>query len=209
MAEEQALAQLHEILARPVFQTAPTTWWGQLLEPLAALILFALARLAQLIFSAADGQEGWIGLAVLAACAVLIGSVAVYLARAVRLTVSHDDQVAAARLTERRARSDRLWQTAHQLAAEGQWAEAIRLVYLSALYALDERTLLSVEQGQTNREHARRLARAYPAVAPSFQAVVERYDRARYGVGATTPGAFEELQDLVARARTAALGAAR
>jgi hypothetical protein len=206
MAEDQALQQLHEILARPEYQGAPAeSWWAQLLAPFVGLALYFIARLIQTIIGSANGSEGWVGLVVLALCAVLIGAVGVYLVRAVRLAVTRDHQVAQLRLADRRERSDRLWQTAHQLAAAGQWTEAVRLVYLSALYALDERTLLSVEQGQTNREHARRLARAHPELGPSFAAVVERYDRVRYGSGAATGGAFDELRVLVERTRTAAL----
>src|SRR5205823_1268508 len=118
---------------------------------------------------------------VLIVSVVLVAFVLVYLVRAVRLSVRRDSRVRAASLAERRERSERLWQTAQQLAAAGQFAEAVRVVYLSALYALDERALLHVESSQTNREHARRLSQLHPDVGQTFSDVVQQYDRLRYG----------------------------
>ena len=114
------------------------------------------------------GREGWFGLAFVAVCVVLFAVVLVYLVRAVRLSVTRDSRVGSARLADRRERSDRLWQTAQQLAAAGQLTEAVRLVYLSALYALDERALLHVESSLTNREHARQLSQMHPDLVGTF-----------------------------------------
>jgi hypothetical protein len=129
----------------------------------------------------------------------------VYLLRAVRLSVTRESRVGSIRLAERRERSDRLWQTAQQLAAAGQLAEAVRLVYLSALYALDERALLHVESSLTNREHARQLSQLHPDVGQTFSDVVQHYDRLRYGRFPVTETAFAELSSRVARSRSASL----
>ena len=75
-----------------------------------------------------------------------------------RLSVHHESRARLQSLAERRERSERLWRTAQQLAASGKWPEAVRVVYLSALYALDERALLHVESSLTNREHVARAA---------------------------------------------------
>jgi hypothetical protein len=108
----------------------------------------------------------------------------------------------------RRERSDRLWRSAHQLAAAGDLAEAVRALYLSALYALDERALLRVERSLTNREHARELRRMHPDLAAAFADVVDRYDGVRYGRGPVTPQSFAELSGLVERSRDTALAGA-
>src|SRR5437879_13375923 len=109
-----------------------------------------------------------------------------------------DSQFGSASLAERRERSERLWQTAQQLAAAGQLAEAVRLVYLSALYALDERALLHIENALTNREHAGRLSAAHPELGDGFARLVQTYDRVRYGSAAVSGDAFHELSRQVA-----------
>jgi hypothetical protein len=206
MGEDQALAHLRDILARPEYHVEQTpSWWQQLLSPVFDVIEYLVAQLIQTVLETTGGREGWFGIAVLLVCAVLIAVVGVYLVRLVRLSVVRESRVTAATLAERRERSERLWQTAHQLAAAGEFAEAIRILYLSALYALDERALLHVESSQTNREHARQLSRAHPALGEAFFEVVERYDRVRYGRFLVTQATFAELSRLVERARAASL----
>ena len=206
MGEDQALARLQDILAQPEYQFDQSRpWWQQLLSPLFDLIGYLLARFIQTLADTSAGREGWFGLAVEAACAVLIAVVLGYLVRAVRLSVTRESRVGAVRLAERRERSDRLWQTAQQFATAGQLAEAVRLVYLSALYALDERALLHVETSLTNREHARQLSQLHPDVGQTFSEVVLHYDRLRYGRFPITESTFAELSSRVARARSAAL----
>jgi hypothetical protein len=206
MDEDQALARLHAILAQPAYRVDTSrSWWDQLTQPVWDLLNALLARLVQAALEAGSGQAGIYGWIVLVACAVLIAAAAVYLARAIRLTIRGETLLASTSLADRRQQSERLWQTAQRLAADGQLAEAVRAIYLSALYALDERALLRVESSQTNREHARELRRAHPDLSLTFSEVVDRYDRLRYGRGTVTPQAFDELSQLVARARSEAL----
>ncbi len=209
MPEGQALQRLHEILARPEYRAEESIpWWEQLLAPVWDLLRYLLERLIVSAISASSGREGWIGFVVLAVCLALIATVGVYLVRAVGISVRRDVSIRAQTLAERRERSERLWQTAQQLAAAGQWQEAVRLVYLSALYALDERALLHVETTLTNREHVRELNRLHPELADSFGEVVESYDQLRYGPSAASAASFDELSQRVARARSAAFGGA-
>jgi len=206
VGEDQALARLREVLARPEYQVDQARpWWEQLLAPVFDLLGYLVARLIQLLADSTSGREGSFGIGVVGVCVALIAVVLVYLVRSVRLSVMRDGRVSSASLAERRERSERLWQTAQQLAAAGQLAEAVRVVYLSALYALDERALLHVETSQTNREHARQLLLAHPDLGRTFFDVVERYDRVRYGRTPVTEATFTELSSLVARARTASL----
>jgi Domain of unknown function (DUF4129) len=210
MGEDQALERLRDILARPEYQVEQATpWWAQPFAPLRDLLGYLVARFIQMLVDATAGRDGPIGLVVLAAC-VLAGVVAgVYLIRAVRLSVTRESRIGSANLAERRERSERLWQTAQQLAAAGQFAEAVRVVYLSALYALDERALLHVETSLTNREHARLLSQLHPSIGQAFADVVQQYDRLRYGRFEVTRSTFADLSELVARARSASLHGSR
>jgi hypothetical protein len=206
MGEDAALARLLDILARPEYQFEQSRpWWQQLLAPVGDLIGYLLARFIQTLVDTTAGREGWFGLWIEALCVILFAVVIVYLVRAVRLSVTRESQVGSVKLAERRERSDRLWQTAQQLAAAGQLAEAVRVVYLSALYALDERALLHVESSLTNREHARQLSQLHPDVGRTFSEVVQDYDRIRYGRIPVTETTFTELSGRVARARSASL----
>jgi hypothetical protein len=173
--------------------------------PVWDLLVYLFASLVQAIVNAGTGREGPIGFVVLAACLVLLGLVGAYLVRAVRISVRGETAMQPRTLAERRERSERLWQTAQQLAANGEWSEAVRIVYLSALYALDERSLLHIESSLTNREHVRALQRLHPELAAIFAPVVDRYDAVRYGGVAASSGTFDDLSKLVTRAREAAL----
>jgi len=206
VGEDQALARLREILAQPEYQLDQSRpWWEQLLGPVFDLVGYLVARLIQMLADTTSGREGPFGFGVFGVCLALVVVVLIYLIRTVRLSVMHDSHIGSASLAERRERSERLWQTAQQLATAGQLTEAVRLLYLSALYALDERDLLHVESSLTNREHARQLSRSHPDLGLTFFEVVDRYDRVRYGRFPVTETTFTELSGLVARARTASL----
>jgi hypothetical protein len=208
MGEDQALARLHAILAHPEFQVDDSTpWWQQLLAPVFNFIWDALGQLVQLVLDGSSGREGALGIVVLVVSAAVLAFAAVYLIRAVRLSVVRESRLQSAGLAERRARSDALWRTAQQKAAAGELAEAVRLAYLSALYALDERALLQVETSLTNREHARRLSNRYPALGDGFGQLVASYEQMRFG---RVPVAADTFQAFGARAqgvRSAALEA--
>jgi hypothetical protein len=206
MSEDEALQHLHAILARPEYQfDSSPPWWQQLLAPVLDFAWRLLSQLIQLILDTSAGRQGALGLVVLVGAVLVLGVAVVYLGRAVRLSVMRDAELRGASLAERRERSDQLWQTAQQLAATGRYAEAVRFVYLSALYALDERALLHVEFSLTNREHAQRLKRAHPSLGDSFGELVERYERVRYGQADVAQDGFEEISGRAQRVRSAAL----
>ena len=206
MGEDQALERLQAILARPEYRVEDSApWWQQLLQPIIDLIWQLLAQLWQLLTATVTGREGGLGLVAAVASLAVLAAAAAYLVRAVRLSVLRDSAVRTATLAARRQRSDQLWQTAQQLAAAGQLSEAIRALYLSALYALDEHALLAIEPNLTNREHAERLARGHPVLADSFVDLVDRYERVRYGSASVVPATFAELSARAQSVRTAAL----
>src|SRR5215207_7676527 len=203
MPEDEALPRLEAILARPEFQQdESTTWWDRVVAFVLEPIAYALAWLWQTVGSAASGREGWFGVVMVALSLALLVAAGAYLLRSIRLAVRAESRLRAESGVERRERSDRLWQQAQTLAAAGQWPEATRAAYLSALYALDERAVLHVQSGLTNYEHAARLSREHPELGGAFAELVQRYDRLRYGHYQITPEAFRELSALVARARS-------
>jgi hypothetical protein len=206
MGEDQALAQLHAILARPEFQFERSVpWWQQLLGPVIDFAWNQLGLLIQLVLDASSGRQGSVGIVVLVVCAAVLIFATAYLVRAVRLSVVRETQLRSASLAQRRERSDQLWRTAQQLAAAGELVEATRLAYLSALYALDERALLHVETNMTNREHAQRLKEQHPVLGSSFDELVERYERVRYGRAPVGAEAYTDFSARAQRVRSAAL----
>ena len=206
MGEDQALERLQAILARPEYHASQSVpWWQQLLEPVVGFVWQLFAQLWQLIVASVSGREGGLGLvALVASLAVLVG-VAVYLVRAVRLSVLRDQTNRITTLAERRQRSDELWQRAQQLAAAGQLSEAVRALYLSALYALDEHALLAIQPNLTNHEHAERLLSRHPLVGQRFIELVDRYERIRYGRASVAPETFVDLSTRAQSVRRAAL----
>jgi hypothetical protein len=209
MGEDQALSQLQAIVARPEFQAEDSVpWWAQLLGPVLDLIWSLLSRLAQTMLDTASGREGLVGLGVLSVCLVMVAGTVVYLVRAVRLAVLADHRLRATSLLERRDRSNHLWRRAQQVAAAGKFEEAIRLAYLSALYALDEQALLRVESGLTNREHALRLRARNVSLSADFVSLVDDYDRLRYGRAAIDSVTFATFSHRVEHIRGAEPGPA-
>jgi Domain of unknown function (DUF4129) len=206
MTEDQSLEQLQNILSRPEYRLDTSTpWWQQLLSPVLDFLWSVLVRLVQLVFDTASGRDGLLGLAVLGVSVVLVALAVVYLVRALRLSVVREAQLRGASLAERRERSDQLWQAAQRLASDGEFADAVRLLYLSSLYALDEHALLHIERGLTNREHAARLHDAHPGLAGTFSELVDRYEGVRYGRANVGSAAFAEFSVRAEQVRAAAL----
>lgn len=202
MDESHALATLRAILARPEFnrQAAPDPWqafWAALWEILLAFLAWFLSPVRQVI----QGQRTWVDLAILIVATAVIVAGVWYLVRTVRTHMVREGVVSAREAAQRRERSDRLWREAHELAAAGKFADAARALYLSALYALEERNVLAVQEALTNREHAARAARQRPGTGAAFTAVVQHYDRLRYGNYPVNAHSFAELEALVQDAR--------
>jgi uncharacterized protein DUF4129 len=206
MTEDQALERLQAILARPEFQIDTSVpWWQQLLAPVLDAVWGALARLVALVFDTASGQDGALGISILVVSAALVVGALVYLVRALRLSVVREAEMRGATLAERRERSDQLWQAAQRLAAGGEFTDAVRLLYLSSLYALDEHAVLHLERGLTNHEHALRLQSTHPALGGAFSDLVDRYERVRYGRATVSSEAFHEFSGRAQEVRAAAL----
>jgi hypothetical protein len=199
--EAAALERLRQILARPEFQPEPRPVWERLAGAVRDWLADLLTELLRGIPDAVQGRLGWVQAVVVLAALAAVVALAVYVGRAVGLSVSRDAGRRAAEAARVRARSDALWRDGQALGREGRYAEACRALYLSALYALEEHELLRVEAGETNREHAERARTALPGLGDTFRVLVQRYDRLRYGHFPVDRAAFEEIADLVAQTR--------
>lgn len=205
MDEQQALQRLQDILAQPAFQTSACT---NLLDVLANLLRpfleRALAWLLGTLGNAAAGREGPIGLVLLAASIVAVLAIVVVVAFAVRQALTRDDEIAEKQAAARRLRAAELDAEAQRLAAAGAYEAAIQALYLAALYALDERAVLRIQAGLTNREHAGRLSRERPGIGERFGSVVSEYDRLRYSGRGAGADSYHALRVLVEQVRGAA-----
>jgi hypothetical protein len=203
--EAQALETLRAILARPEFAPRPRlSFWDAFWDVLWQLLVAVWDWLTAPVQDAVRGHLVWRDLALLVVAIVVLVAGVVFLARTVRGHMVGEAAISAQEAARRRERSDRLWREADQLARAGRLEDAVRALYLAALYALEERHVLSVQDAWTNREHAERLARARPDAGAAFAAVVQRYDRLRYGGATVDDAAFGELRALVERARSLA-----
>lgn len=202
MGEDEALSRLGTILASSEFQTGrELSIWEQVLLAASQLLADLAAGLVGSLFDAAAGRGGILGYATLAVAFALVVVITGGFLRALSLSVGRASSHAAQAAAARRERSDRLWQRAQALATAGQYAEAARALYLSALYALEEHNLLEVREWLTNREHAERMLRDQGQAGGAFAALVQRYDHLRYGGFPADGAAFGELRALAEQAR--------
>ncbi|GAA5044105.1 hypothetical protein HNP84_004556 [Thermocatellispora tengchongensis] len=97
---------------------------------------------------------------------------------------------------EHRAESERL-------AAEGQYAEAVRERLRAVARDLEERAVVDGLPGRTADELAREAGRALPAFAADLAAAARVFDDVTYGEVPGTPAAYETLRSLDERLRAA------
>ncbi|MBV8084433.1 MAG: DUF4129 domain-containing protein [Chloroflexi bacterium] len=204
MSERDALNALAAILAGPDFARPTVSLWQLLLDALLSLVRDFLDWLSAPAHNLLAGRVTAIEIAACALALALLGAVAWFVARVVSFSVVREGAIGGGVARERRERSDALWRQAQDFAAGGQLADAVRSLYLSALYALDEHDLLHVEAALTNREHAERLQRAQPRAGGLLAEVVQTYEPLRYGGHPVTAGAYDALQRLVGELRAEA-----
>jgi hypothetical protein len=100
---------------------------------------------------------------------------------------------------DRRRRFHDLRLEARRLATEGRFREAVRLLLLALLSLLEERRVLTIAIGWTNREILARL-RLRSALDTQLDVFRDRVEAASYGGAAVSPRDFQEcdatLEDL-------------
>lgn len=92
---------------------------------------------------------------------------------------------------------------AYDRASQGFFREAIRYIFLSVLVEGDQKGWWLYEPEATNREHLSRVRNQVERYEP-LQKLIERYERAWYGLGKPEKEEFEECERLVNRVEAAA-----
>jgi hypothetical protein len=96
---------------------------------------------------------------------------------------------------------DELTDRASRFAAEGNFREALRHLYIAMLLLFDQRGIWRYDTRRTNWEHIaalrgaadQSLASAVPSLVPLFSDLTRRFDRVRYGNAPCTAGEWERF----------------
>jgi Domain of unknown function (DUF4129) len=163
-----------------------------------------------------DNLLGWLGslrqtspglwLVLVVGCCVVLGLVLAHLARVIRRTVSagrrlHRDETSP----EERTRLSQLHrEEALRRAADGEFTEAVRFLFLSLVYRFDESGRVSFQKAYTNREYLELFAER-PEVREELRVFVETLDENWYGQHPTDRARYESC---LARYESLASGAA-
>lgn len=172
------LAALQIILARPEFQAEPENLLDQLyqriLEILQKVLDFLIPDSGQLPLPI----PRWL---VIGTPVLVLAGILAYIFRDIWRSVlrevelsdedSHDSEILSSGQASRRAQ---------QLSSSGDYRQAVRYLYLSALLLLDERGLLRYNRTLTNREYLRQLS-SRPDLASRLYPVIDTFDRVWYG----------------------------
>ena len=92
---------------------------------------------------------------------------------------------------------------AYERASQGSFREAIRYIFLSVLLEGDQKGWWIYEPESTNIEHLSRVRNQVQRYEP-LQKLIERYERAWYGLGKPGEKEFQDCEKLVHRMETAA-----
>lgn len=195
------LQQLQYILSRPEFQWQPQQpsplgeWLNRMLRWLGDLLDRLLGN-SGVNLSLRLGNYVFIGLGVL-----LIIGVLLYAWRSLRRSLAPESALADDQaLEEENLTADSALKKAHTLSISGDYRQAVRYLYLSALLLLDEHGLLRYDRSRTNREYLRSVAHL-PDLAANLRQVVDTFDRVWYGYQPLDQSDFERYAEQVARLR--------
>ncbi len=205
-APPDAQERLDQILSNPPFgqPERPPREPGPLdrfFEWLFEQLLGWLEPVGEVAQGAAQTNPDAISWVIVALGALLVAAVLVIWIRGMRRSLAPlearlvDPDDPAANLTPSDARAQ-----ARDLAAQGDYRSASRLLYLSALLWLDERRVLRYERHLTNREYLHRLADR-PELRNQMQPVVETFDRVWYGHQPLDAASFAAYERQVAELR--------
>jgi hypothetical protein len=192
-APEAVRRELERVYARPEFRRRGGDPWAEFLD--------ALGR----FFSWLGGLHGespalfWL---VLAGCVTLLALLTGHIAWTVFRAV-HGGQRAAADspAEERRRLSAGFRAGAETRAAAGDFTEAVRLLFLSLVYAFDEAGRVPFRPALTNREYLG-FFEDRPAVAQSLRVFVDLLDANWYGLRPTGGDEYEDCRALYDRVRS-------
>lgn len=186
---DEVRRRLAEVLSRPEFTgVSESSWLEPFLEWLAGVFrwLGELQGTAPVVF--------WI---LLVSCVVLLLVLVAYIAWAVGRAFGGGARLPdEAKAAERRGRQSRIYlEEARRRAAEQEFTEAIRCLFLSLVYRFDESGRVSFHQANTNREYLALLTDR-PPVHEQLRVFVDTLDDHWYGQRPTNRGRYEECLSL-------------
>lgn len=84
-------------------------------------------------------------------------------------------------------------------ADEGNYQEAIRLMFLAMLLMMDEQGWVRAEKWKTNYEYAEELNDRQPEISESFELAARLFERVHYGKTSAGRLDYEQIAELTAR----------
>ena len=164
-----------EILERPEFQLQRSGKGNWLLRKLGELMdwLGGLAETAPVLF--------WLLLIICIGALIAVVILIVLQFRAVFTRSYRDRSASAQAAAQRRGLAATYRREAEQRASAGDYTEAVRYLFLSLVYRLDERGRVSLHQAYTNREYLELLGDRLP-VRDSLRIIVDTLDDHWYGL---------------------------
>lgn len=179
--------QLTEILQRAEFRDPADNPVSKFMRELRERIMELLTELLQTLFGGARGATFESGLR---AVILAAGAVALFLlARSIAQAIGRRKRAEKKKREKRTVLGEELDETttaadlataARELAARGEYRDAVRKLFVALLYQLDERKIVRLQAEATNREYlalVRRVSRLHPPMA----AMAETFDRVWYG----------------------------
>jgi hypothetical protein len=183
-SEAEIRQRLTEVFARPEFSPQEKTFGDLLREQLVRLFawLGGLRDANPVLF--------WL---LLSGCLVLLLLLGIQiawtvwrvLARGPRLREAREDQV------KRQRQSLAYWEEARRRAAQADFTEAIRFLFLSLVYYFDESGRVGFQRAYTNREYLTLFADR-PEVREELAVFVDTLDDHWYGQHPTDPAQYEK-----------------
>jgi hypothetical protein len=172
------LAALEAILARPEFQDAPENPLNLLYRRILDFFLKLFEKLFPHSGRVSLPFPPWlvIGLSVL-----ILGGILAFIFRDVWRNLLHEAELGDENPADSEIlSSSQASRRAQHLSTSGEYRQAVRYLYLSALLLLDERGLLRYNRTQTNREYLRQVSNQ-PGLASQLYPVIDTFDRVWYG----------------------------
>lgn len=202
-ANTTGLRSLDSILAQPVFHPLQNPL-DRLLGLLGDLILNVLAAIAQFL-SGLTGRAPGLGLPLLILAPVflvVLAVLAVLLARAIVRRAVAD--IPATDMSGEPATFSSAESRAESEAARGDYRAALRYLVLATILDLQERGLLDLRPGLTNREYLRDLRRQAEQLRSPLAELVDAFDRVWYGHQEVSAEEYARYEALAREARAAA-----
>lgn len=204
-------AKLQEILSRPEYQTPGESPFAKYLRDLRDRILKFFAELIESLFGGAKGEAFSTGLRIVivaaGALAVILLGRALVLALLRRGRGAKRDKVKKTKRVktvlgeeiDESTTADDVAAGARALAAQGDFRGAIRRLFVALIFGLDERGLVRLHAGATNREYlvlVREIGRLYPVMA----SMTDVFERVWYGEDETDRDEYQAFEAMYTRA---------